>query len=197
MPKSLKLYVATVVVIGALALVAATFLFPPKPAIAIDLPGPTGVRLRLEYALGIAVLDRAHADRVGVSGSAAPRHATGSRDRSDHGVAVPRWTRSRWLGRRDRHDGASRTSRSHPLVRDPRKSRGVSCCPRSSRVSFAKDSLPRCRRWPACGLRDRDGRGRWCFIAANLTLVSSRSAFGPGSRRGTSSSATSAESQAA
>src|SRR6266487_4537380 len=37
MPKSLKLYVAAVVVIGALALVAATFLFPPKPAIAIRL----------------------------------------------------------------------------------------------------------------------------------------------------------------
>ena len=36
MPKSLKLYVATVVVIGALALVAATFLFAPKPGIAID-----------------------------------------------------------------------------------------------------------------------------------------------------------------
>ena len=37
MPKSLKLYVAAVVVIGALALVAATFLFPPKPAIGIRL----------------------------------------------------------------------------------------------------------------------------------------------------------------
>ena len=39
MPKSLKLYIATVVVIGALALVAATFVFPPKPAIAISVCG--------------------------------------------------------------------------------------------------------------------------------------------------------------
>ena len=51
MPKSLKLYVATVVVIGALALVTATFLFPPKPGIAVEigLPGTDP----LEVALGI------------------------------------------------------------------------------------------------------------------------------------------------
>ncbi len=53
MPKSLKLYVAVVVVIGALALVAATFVFPPKPGIAIDLPGSTGSPTTPEYALGV------------------------------------------------------------------------------------------------------------------------------------------------
>ena len=53
MPKSLKLYVAVVVVIGALALVAATFLFPPKPGIAIDLPGSSGSPTTPEYALGV------------------------------------------------------------------------------------------------------------------------------------------------
>jgi putative nucleotidyltransferase with HDIG domain len=53
MPKSLKLYVAAVVVIGALALVAATFLFPPKPGIAI----PVGAFLGgqpIETVFGIA-----------------------------------------------------------------------------------------------------------------------------------------------
>jgi putative nucleotidyltransferase with HDIG domain len=53
MPRSLKLYVAVVVVIGALALVAATFVFPPKPAIAIALPGSSGAPSTPEYALGI------------------------------------------------------------------------------------------------------------------------------------------------
>ena len=53
MPKSLKLYVAVVVVIGALALVAATFVFPPKPGIAIDLPGSSGSPTTPEYALGV------------------------------------------------------------------------------------------------------------------------------------------------
>jgi putative nucleotidyltransferase with HDIG domain len=54
MPRSLKLYVAAVVVIGAVALVTATFLFPPEPAIAISLPG--GVRgspTAAEFALGM------------------------------------------------------------------------------------------------------------------------------------------------
>src|SRR3954467_9965380 len=51
MPKSLKLYVAAVVVIGAFALVTATFLFPPKPGIAVDIgmPGTDP----FEIALGI------------------------------------------------------------------------------------------------------------------------------------------------
>jgi putative nucleotidyltransferase with HDIG domain len=53
MPKSLKLYVAVVVVIGALALVAATFLYPPKPAIAIAFPGSAGSPTTAELALGI------------------------------------------------------------------------------------------------------------------------------------------------
>jgi putative nucleotidyltransferase with HDIG domain len=52
MPKSLKLYVAAVVVIGALALVAATFLFPPKPAIAIPL-GAFLDRQPIETVFGI------------------------------------------------------------------------------------------------------------------------------------------------
>jgi putative nucleotidyltransferase with HDIG domain len=52
MPKSLKLYVAAVVVIGALALVAATFLFPPKPAIAIPL-GASLERQPIETVFGI------------------------------------------------------------------------------------------------------------------------------------------------
>ena len=52
MPKSLKLYVAAVVVIGALALVAATFLFPPKPAIAIPL-GAFLARQPVETVIGI------------------------------------------------------------------------------------------------------------------------------------------------
>ena len=53
MPKSLKLYVAIVVVIGALALVAATFLFPPKPAIAISTYRRGRIPNDAEYALGI------------------------------------------------------------------------------------------------------------------------------------------------
>jgi len=53
MPRSLKLYVATVVVVGAVALVAATFLFPPRAAIAISIGGG-GPPAPFEYALGIA-----------------------------------------------------------------------------------------------------------------------------------------------
>ncbi len=53
MPKSLKFYVATVVVGGALALVTATFVFPPEPAIAIVL-GSGRPPEPFEYALGIA-----------------------------------------------------------------------------------------------------------------------------------------------
>ncbi len=53
MPRSLKVYVLVVVAIGAIALVAATILFPPHAAIAIDVvpdgPEPTS----LEYALGV------------------------------------------------------------------------------------------------------------------------------------------------
>jgi hypothetical protein len=51
MPRSLKLYVVTVVVIGALALVAATFLFPAKSGIALDLGLPEAHSY--EIALGI------------------------------------------------------------------------------------------------------------------------------------------------
>jgi len=54
MPRSLKLYVAAVVVIGALALVTATFLFPPQPGIAIALPGGIeGSPTAAEFALGM------------------------------------------------------------------------------------------------------------------------------------------------
>ena len=53
MPRSLKLYVAAVVAIGALALVAATFLFPPKPGIAIPLDAFAS-NPAIGYFLGIA-----------------------------------------------------------------------------------------------------------------------------------------------
>jgi putative nucleotidyltransferase with HDIG domain len=52
MPRSLKLYVATVVAVGALALVAATFLFPAKDGIALRLPG-AGPPNAQEVLLGI------------------------------------------------------------------------------------------------------------------------------------------------
>jgi HD domain/MASE9 len=53
MPRSLKLYVATVVAIGAIALVAATFVFPVKDGIALRLPGG-GPPSTQEVLLGIA-----------------------------------------------------------------------------------------------------------------------------------------------
>ena len=53
MPRSLKLYVATVVAVGALALVAATFLFPVKDAIALRLPGGNPASSE-EIFLGVA-----------------------------------------------------------------------------------------------------------------------------------------------
>jgi hypothetical protein len=53
MPKSLKLYIAIVVVISALALVAATFLYPPKPAIAIRIGESGAAPNTAEYLLGI------------------------------------------------------------------------------------------------------------------------------------------------
>jgi HD domain len=53
MPRSLKLYVATVVVVGAVALVAATFVFPPKSTIAIPIVGGDPPE-PFEYVIGIA-----------------------------------------------------------------------------------------------------------------------------------------------
>jgi putative nucleotidyltransferase with HDIG domain len=52
MPRSLKLYVATVVAVGALALVASTFLFPVKDGIALRLPGAGPPNIQ-ELLLGI------------------------------------------------------------------------------------------------------------------------------------------------
>lgn len=53
MPRSLKVYVLVVVAIGAIALVAATILFPPHAAIAIDVV-PSGTQpTDIEFALGI------------------------------------------------------------------------------------------------------------------------------------------------
>jgi hypothetical protein len=53
MPRSLKAYVAVVVATGAFALVAATFLFPPKPGIAIPIDAFASSPA-FGYALGIA-----------------------------------------------------------------------------------------------------------------------------------------------
>ena len=56
MPKSLKLYLAGVVAVGALALIAATLVFvPPNPAIAIRLTSsPPSFPTELELLLGVA-----------------------------------------------------------------------------------------------------------------------------------------------
>ena len=56
MPKSLKLYLAGVVAVGALALIAATLVFvPPNPAIAIRLTSsPPSLPTELELLLGVA-----------------------------------------------------------------------------------------------------------------------------------------------
>jgi hypothetical protein len=53
MPRSLKVYVLVVVAIGAIALVAATILFPPDAAIAIDVVPNGSEPTRLEYAVGV------------------------------------------------------------------------------------------------------------------------------------------------
>ncbi len=53
MPRSLKAYVAVVVATGAFALLAATFLFPPKPGIAIPVDAFASSPA-VGYALGIA-----------------------------------------------------------------------------------------------------------------------------------------------
>jgi HD domain len=53
MPRSLKAYVAVVVATGAFALVAATFLYPPKPGIAIPVDAFASSPA-VGYALGIA-----------------------------------------------------------------------------------------------------------------------------------------------
>ncbi len=53
MPRSLKVYVLVVVAIGAIALVAATILFPPHAAIAIDVVPSGNQPTDIEFALGI------------------------------------------------------------------------------------------------------------------------------------------------
>ena len=53
MPGSLKLYILGVVAIGAIALVAATILFPPLPGIAIPLGNGSANPSGVEYVLGI------------------------------------------------------------------------------------------------------------------------------------------------
>src|SRR5688572_7577040 len=55
MPKSLKLYVAGVVAVGAFALIAATLVFPPESAIAARLTSmPPSLPTELEMLLGMA-----------------------------------------------------------------------------------------------------------------------------------------------
>ena len=54
MPKSLKAYVAAVVVIGAFALVAATLTFPAKSDIALRVPGFANLPGDIEILLGVA-----------------------------------------------------------------------------------------------------------------------------------------------
>ena len=85
---------------GAIALVAATLVFPPHAAIALGVvrrspsrrdssrrsASPSGRFLTL---LGI-----------GLSGAAAARHSAGRRHRANPGVHVPGWTGRRRLGRR-------------------------------------------------------------------------------------------------
>jgi putative nucleotidyltransferase with HDIG domain len=53
MPRSLRLYIASVVVISAVALVAATFVFPPKDGVALRLWTSTGPAEPIEKLLGI------------------------------------------------------------------------------------------------------------------------------------------------
>jgi putative nucleotidyltransferase with HDIG domain len=64
MPKSLKLYVASVVVIGAFALVAATFVYPPEPGIAIPISGqsppvPADIALGVVYWILLTLIGSA------------------------------------------------------------------------------------------------------------------------------------------
>ena len=55
MPKSLKLYLAGVVAVGALALIAATLVFPPDPGIAARISStPPSLPTDLELLLGVA-----------------------------------------------------------------------------------------------------------------------------------------------
>src|SRR6187200_1895636 len=54
MPASLKFFVLGVVAIGAIALVAATILFPPLPAVAIPLVPGDAAPTQVEYTLGVA-----------------------------------------------------------------------------------------------------------------------------------------------
>ena len=53
MPRSLKLYIASVVAVSAFALAASTVFFDPKQAIALRLPGATGSASTVEILLGI------------------------------------------------------------------------------------------------------------------------------------------------
>ena len=171
MPRSLKLYVVGVVVIGAFALVAATFLFPPKPGIAIELPGGFACWSgRVGVRSWHPVLDSPDSDRVRVSGSASPRHAASRGDRPDHGRLVPGRSRCWRLGGGNRDDRSPGDSRPRSLVWHPRKPRHAGGACRSSRESSVSRCFP-----PSSALA-------WDFLAAmaaaavfifaNLVLVS-------------------------
>ena len=67
MPRSLKLFIAGVVAIGAIALLAATFLFPPEPGIALrfitrapDIPTDTETLLGIAFWTGLALVGSAY-----------------------------------------------------------------------------------------------------------------------------------------
>ena len=161
MPKSLKLYVASVVVIGALALVAATYLFPPKSAIAIGSrarrrPIRAGIRARHPVLDGPDVSLAPHS-RFNYPVVRSKRH----RGCADHGFLLP-WRSRCWrLGCGARHDGTPRTPGANPLVRLACQSRRL-VIPAISAGSLREFilSVGSGRRLGHFGLCGRDARGR-------------------------------------
>ena len=169
MPKSLKLYIAGVVALGAVALVAATLVFPVDPAIAIGYDPAERQPTESRILLGVAFWTS-----LALVGSALPVQLPRG---TQHAVAIaPIMGASSWVARRggmgrgNRHDRGPR-ARVESLVRHP----GQPCRP----------GHPCRRRGPrparlSCAIADRPSRANFVaamssaavFLILNLLLAS-------------------------
>ena len=145
MPRSLKLYIAGVVTLSAIALVVATFVFPARVARNRVASARSGCRLTPSQldrsSLGIAfwtVLTLIASALPVDCRTARNKPSQWHRSRGDDA----RWPRRRRMGRSPRHDRDARGSRTDPLVRHPCQSRWRRRCRRLSRASC---SLAYCR----------------------------------------------------
>ena len=140
MPRSLKLYIAGVVVSERIGARGRDFCVSAEPAIALDYRRSPASRSDWRSLLASLFWTVLTLIASALPGSAAARHAAGCIDGADLAAMFSGRARGRRLGRRYRHDRAPRTSRTNSLVRDPRQP----CRPGDASRSWRESSARSC-----------------------------------------------------